>query len=292
MGSVSPSTSSNEHSGRRLAAVLFTDLDGTLLDADTYEPGPSLRALVRCGERGIEVVFVSSKTRAEMEAIRQDLGNDAPFIYENGGGILISADRWPAVPDAVRGADYWAIRLGTPFPVLTRALREAAREVNARVLGFDEMSDEEVAEATGLTVEKAGLARAREFDLPFIVMEEGEVALVGLREAVGVRGLQITRGGRFHHIMGGIDKGGAVERLRALYTDLQPGIIFAAVGDAALDRPMLEVVDRPFLVRQPDGSVDADAVFDGVHITDGSGPEGFEEAVDLLLDGPERGEVR
>ncbi|MFC1890228.1 HAD-IIB family hydrolase [Thermodesulfobacteriota bacterium] len=292
MGSASPSTSKGDRAGSRLTAVLFTDLDGTLLDADTYEPGPSLQALVRCGEGGVEVVFVSSKTRAEMEAIRQDLGNEAPFIYENGGGMLIPADRWPVVPGAVRDADYWAIRLGTPFPVLTRALRESAREANVSVLGFDEMSDEDVAEATGLTVEKAGLARAREFDLPFIVMEEGDGVPAELREAVGARGLQITRGGRFHHIMGGVDKGRAVERLRALYGDLQPGIVFAAVGDAALDRPMLEVVERPFLVRRPDGSIDEDAIFDGLHVTDGNGPEGFEEAVDLLLAGPERGEVR
>lgn len=292
MGSASPSTTDNERSGRGLAVVLFTDLDGTLLDADTYEPGPSQQALARCGREGIEVVFVSSKTRAEMEVIRQDLGNEAPFIYENGGGILIPADRWPDVPDAVRDAGYWAIRLGTPFPVLTRGLRESALKTDAAVLGFDEMSDEDVAEATGLTVEKAALARDREFDLPFVLLEEDDDVPARLLEAINLRGLQIARGGRFHHVMGGVDKGRTVERLCRLYADLQPGIVFAAVGDAVLDRPMLEVVDRPFLVRRPDGSVDEDAVFDGLHVTEGIGPEGFQEAVACLLDDLERGELR
>ena len=45
--------------------VLFTDLDGTLLDARTYDPGPSVHALDRCRRLGIPVVMIE---RAETQA--------------------------------------------------------------------------------------------------------------------------------------------------------------------------------------------------------------------------------
>ena len=38
--------------------------------------------------RGIPLILVSSKTRDEIEVIRQALVNHAPFIVENGGGIF------------------------------------------------------------------------------------------------------------------------------------------------------------------------------------------------------------
>ncbi len=77
-----------------LPGVIFTDLDGTLLSPETYQPGPSREALEICKNRQIPVVFVSSKTRAEIEVIRRDLNPDDPFISENGGGIYLPQEMW------------------------------------------------------------------------------------------------------------------------------------------------------------------------------------------------------
>jgi ribonucleotide monophosphatase NagD (HAD superfamily) len=45
--------------------LVFTDLDGTLLDHDTYDWTPARDALDRLTRAGIPVVFTSSKTAAE-----------------------------------------------------------------------------------------------------------------------------------------------------------------------------------------------------------------------------------
>jgi len=69
--------------------VIFTDLDGTLLDAETYSYEAARPALAMLKKRQIPVVLCTSKTRAETEAIARRLGLKHPFIVENGGAIFI-----------------------------------------------------------------------------------------------------------------------------------------------------------------------------------------------------------
>src|SRR4030042_5645191 len=69
--------------------IIFTDLDGTLLDRDTYSFAPAQPALDMIRKKGIPLVFSSSKTRAEMELYRERAGNDHPFIAENGGAVFV-----------------------------------------------------------------------------------------------------------------------------------------------------------------------------------------------------------
>ena len=65
--------------------VIFTDLDGTLLDADTFSFDPAEPALRLIRARSIPLILSSSKTRAEIEVYRKRLDNSHPFISENGG---------------------------------------------------------------------------------------------------------------------------------------------------------------------------------------------------------------
>ena len=71
--------------------LVFTDLDGTLLDHHTYRFQAASPALERLREAGIPVILNSSKTRPEMESLQQQLGIEAPFIVENGAAAIIPA---------------------------------------------------------------------------------------------------------------------------------------------------------------------------------------------------------
>ena len=70
--------------------VVFTDLDATLLDPDTYQWLPAQEALLALKARYSGLVLVSSKTHAEMLPLHRELGLSDPFIVENGGGIALS----------------------------------------------------------------------------------------------------------------------------------------------------------------------------------------------------------
>jgi mannosyl-3-phosphoglycerate phosphatase len=80
--------------------LVFTDLDGTLLDIHTYDWQPAMPWLDRLQDYQIPVILCSSKTAAEVIAIQQDLGLEGlPFIAENGAVIQLDV-RWEAHPAA------------------------------------------------------------------------------------------------------------------------------------------------------------------------------------------------
>ena len=73
-------------------SIIFSDLDGTLLDSVDYSFAAALPALEAIRTQDVPLILCSSKTRAEIEVYRQRLNNEHPFITENGGGIFIPQD--------------------------------------------------------------------------------------------------------------------------------------------------------------------------------------------------------
>lgn len=70
--------------------VVFTDIDGTLIDMNTAEYGKNTKGLISSlKEKNIPLILASAKTWLEQNKIRQDLGLFDPFIVENGGAIVI-----------------------------------------------------------------------------------------------------------------------------------------------------------------------------------------------------------
>ena len=74
---------------------MFTDLDGTLLDHDTYGFEPALPALAMLAQKNIPVILNSSKTLVEILKIRSALGNCHPFIAENGSVVAVPEQTFP-----------------------------------------------------------------------------------------------------------------------------------------------------------------------------------------------------
>ena len=64
--------------------IIFTDLDGSLLDEETYRASPADSLFGTLNTHGIPVVFNSSKTFPEMLKVRRSMGNHQPFVVENG----------------------------------------------------------------------------------------------------------------------------------------------------------------------------------------------------------------
>lgn len=260
--------------------VVFTDLDGTLLDHHTYSYKNAAPALRRLKETGTPLVMVSSKTRREMEALRTEMNNHDPFVTENGGAIFVPLDYDLAVPvGAVTEARYRVIVLGLRSGEVVSAFDRLAARLPVRALS--RMSSVEVGKLTGLTPEQAEAARSREFGEAFI-LEDPSVNESQLAEEISALGLRLTRGGRFWHLMGENDKGRAVSGLSDMFRRKYPGIVTAALGDAPNDEPMLAVVDRAFLVARPDGTHHS-LNLSRLEKVPLPGPKGFNRAVLSLL---------
>ena len=228
--------------------VVFTDLDGTLLDHSTYSFAEAQPALDLLKSKSIPIVICTSKTRSEVEYWRGLLANNHPFIVENGGAAFIPANYFHfAIPTSVPRGHYSMLQLGTPYGDLVQSLREAAEESRCEVLGFSQMSVAEVARNCQMSPDEAALAKEREFDEPFLILEQDRPA--ELLTAIERRGRRWTRGGRFHHILGENDKAAAVRLLLDLYRNVEPNVRSIGLGDGLNDAQFLNTVDIPILIR-------------------------------------------
>lgn len=229
--------------------LVITDLDGTLLDHSTYQFDPARPALDLLRRRGIPVVFCTSKTRAETEYWRELLENDHPFIVENGSAVFLPVGCFPSSAMPAPRGRFHVFELGSPCEELTQVLREAATRSRCRVRGFAGMSVEEVAALCGFAPEQARLAKLREYDEPFLILDEDRTGF--LLRAIEAAGKRCTRGGRFYHLTGGNDKATAVRLLVDLYRSVNPDVRTIGLGDGPNDIPFLKIVDTAFLVRSP-----------------------------------------
>lgn len=210
--------------------VVFTDLDGTLLDRETYSYAQAEPAMAHLRARGIPLVLVTSKTRAEVAALRESMGNTDPFIVENGAAIIT-----PGAPDRVLGATAAAAR---------EALRRAAGASGVQVRGFGEMEEREIGERSGLKPAVARLAAQREFGEPFVILQG---AAETLERALLAEGFQMTRGGRFFHVLGGSNKARAVRALMEMLGEADT----IGLGDAPNDIEFLREVRRAVIIPSP-----------------------------------------
>jgi mannosyl-3-phosphoglycerate phosphatase family protein len=268
---------------------IVTDLDGTLLDPHTYQVGPAGDTLRRVARAGIPLVFCSSKTRAEIEALQARLAIHHPFIAENGGAIVAPLGYFDYQPaGAVVEGGRVVVPLGRPYPEVVRALREVAAEERVRFVGFSDMTVGDVAEACGLSVLDAQLAKLREYDEPFRLLEPDPSIRSRFFKALHRRGLKAVAGGRFNHVTGDADKGRAVAALRALIPDQRGPVVMAGLGDGLNDVAMLREVDLPIIVRSDSNGATGRMLrkVPTAHVTSSTGPAGWAEAVTRLLDGP------
>ena len=266
----------------RVALLVLSDLDGTLLDHTTYAFDAARAALERLRDARVPLVLCTSKTRAEVEPIRAALRNTHPFIVENGGGVYLPLDYFPfGIDGAERRGDYAVISLGDSYAELTRALARASRATGVGVRGFADMTDDEVAAETGLAPAEARLARQREFDEPFEVLEPARAP--ELLAAIEREGKRWTTGGRFHHITGANDKAAAVWLLIALYRRQLGAVRTVGLGDAPNDAAFLRLVDVPILIASPRVDRLRALVPEG-RVTTLEGPAGWNAAVLDVLD--------
>lgn len=242
--------------------MVFTDLDGTLLDRASYSYAPAEPAIAHLRERKIPLVLVSSKTRAEMEALRGRMGNTDPFIVENGAAVII-----PGCSDLVLGGTAAASR---------EALRLAAAASGVGVRGFSQMTVAEICQCTGLAQSVAELAVQREFGEPFVVLDGDPLELSA---ALHLLGFRMTQGGRFFHVLGGCNKAMAVSALIERLDDFDT----IGLGDAPNDIEFLRLMRYAVIVPSPHLEVMQSELPRAV-IAPAPGPTGWNSAVLRLLE--------
>ncbi|TNJ44847.1 mannosyl-3-phosphoglycerate phosphatase [Phaeobacter sp. B1627] len=209
---------------RRL--LIFSDLDGTLLDHETYSYAPAVPAIEQIKARGGLLVLASSKTAAEILSLHQELDlGDTPMIVENGAASIT------AVAVGSQDAEY-------------RAIRQVLQSLDAPFRGFGDMSVAEVSRQTGLDMAAAKRAKARQFSEPGLWEGDARQQSAFLA-ALARRGISARHGGRYLTLSFGATKADQMLLLREKYAPC----FTVALGDAPNDTEMIAAADRGVIIR-------------------------------------------
>ena len=266
--------------------IVFTDLDGTLLDHANYTFDDALPALESLQKSRVPVIFNTSKTQSESIALAKRMGLCHPLIVENGGAIVV-----PANYDFItqqHPTDGWNVEgqvivLGASIAQIQSVLREAhdALALSGAYQSFSDMTLEELCALTNLDYNAASQAKSRYFSEP-IIWHGNDSLLQSFAGYLVEHDLKIIRGGRFHHIIGETDKCTAMVQLSQMYEDsaqTPPRIIKIALGDSQNDQQMLNGADIAVVVKNKSGS--------GINIshanvirTNNEGPAGWREGIE------------
>lgn len=263
--------------------LLFTDLDGTLIDHHTYSPSIVKKALKKLAEKNVPVVFCSSKTFSEQLHLQKKLGIHAPFIVENGSAIAIPKGYFPNLRENL-------LQISESHDLMILATKDATDVENAlkrineafklNLFGYFTTTHTIISVLTGLKGRAVQRAKDRRFTESLFTTSPPLEALIKL-DAFGLCAVQ---GGRFLTVQDKeVDKGKAVTRVTDLFKDFwQEQPLTVGIGDSPNDEPFLKVVERPFLVQKHDGFW-ADVSTIGLLKVSAIGPKGFMKiAKDIL----------
>lgn len=268
------------------ALIIFTDLDGTLLNTENYNYDAALPIIDRLKTAHIPVIPVTSKTRAEVEALIREVGLTDPFVVENGSAIYLPRETCPfELPAGEDQGDYRVVPLGVPYVMARAGLKAIAQEMGRPLKGFGDLSPAQVQQLTGLELQAAQQAKMREFTEPFLTPKN--TSSEKLTTAVEDMGFRVVVGDRFSHLIGpNAGKGVAVRQLVELYRSTLPigkTIQTLGLGNSPNDLDMLENVDQAIVLPGASGPHPQLAEH-GWQIAPQTAPEGWATVVTQVVD--------
>ena len=234
--------------------IVFTDLDATLLDHDTYSWEPARPAVQSLKAQGSPLVLCSSKTLAEMIDLAQELDTQAPIVAENGAFVAIPAKHPLAAQLSSDSTyDHYKIKLeGISRQDILETSNALRVEHGYRYEGFSDWTPSELAQKTDLSLEAAERASKRLATEP-IVWNDTSERWENFSASLKAKHIQAIRGGRFIHLMGQTDKAHGMLQLVSYYRSLQPSISWTtvALGDSPNDIAMLSAADIGVVIPNP-----------------------------------------
>lgn len=253
--------------------VIFSDLDGCLLNKSDYRFDAALPVLTRVKTAGIPLILASSKTEAEMRRIAEEMQlEDAPLICENGGAVFWSRTSSDSEP----------LILGTSRTRILELLRGLKKEFAFR--SFEDLGVEGVAQATDLAADRAAQALARSSTEP-LLWDDSPERMESFAHLLREENLTLTKGGRFWHIAGQTTKGAAMQAVwDKMQEDLGQNLISLAIGDSPIDQSMLNIASYPIGIPQPDGVVHVQVNAHNGIIAAQPGARGWAESVNQVID--------
>ena len=256
--------------------LIFTDLDGSLLDRDTFKFDQIKNYLKKLLLNDIFIIPNSSKTSHEVLNFNNELGEKLPYIAENGSTIhdlnLINTNL-PEIINLSRESHEILKIFENKIPLSLKSKCKFLKDLNKK----------NQLEILGLPHEKVKFAISRSCTIPFI-FEGNKLQKEELNKKIYSLGLTLQEGGRVINLCDKVSKALAMKKVvKVLKKIINDKLITVGVGDNYNDLDMLRNSDVPCLVFNDKFTLDKINI-NNCLISNKSAPDGWEEVVKLALD--------
>ena len=253
--------------------VVFSDVDRVLRAPHSAAFTRAAAVLKQLAVDNTALVLCSGKTRAEIAFVQQKLDIAHPFICEHGGAVVFPACYFDIeIAHSHNLAGDQIVEFGRPYSEVIDILHHTARRLRLEVVGFSDMSIEQVAQECRLSLLEARLAKRREYDEPFRLLDSGPSSRSRLFNALDARSLRGRKGTPFDHVGAPVDSSLGVHLLTNLYRRARGSVRTVAVTHGLPHSMLARLVDDVIKVAADDigrESIDiadwADAIVDHVH---------------------------
>lgn len=197
----------------------------------------------------IPSVWVTSRSRLQIDEPRRRFGHSNPFIAEDGCGVFLPEDYFHLKPaKTVRLGRFTCIPIAQQLPSAADALESLSEETGVEAVPLRSLSPRELTQNTGLPEREAELARQRDFDELFFFAGASDNDVQRFQAAAQERKIALRQHGVLWSIAVGASLGQCIRELTKLYERAlrsHPSIIgISATGEAdgflsACDRGLL-----------------------------------------------------
>lgn len=263
--------------------VIFTDIDGTLLDSHFPDIKKMKKLVEKTLESGAHLILCSSKTELEQNRIKSNMDLHEPYIVENGGATIVPMDYFKKskITSSKIFQKNYIIETGGSAHRIRSLLQKIRNEYDIDFKGVSDLSISELSKITKLPRDYASRMVKRKYSETIVQIDNKN--LPKFASIVEKEGLKIIPGGQYFDITLGNDKGTAVKILIDFFRkEYSNNVIFFGIGDSKNDESMLGLMDLPMLVQKPNSSWES-LQMNNLQKLNGIGPTGWEIALDIVL---------
>ena len=256
--------------------LIFTDLDGTLLNRDTFKFDSIKIFLNELKNQNIIIIPNSSKNEDEIIEFNNEANFKFPFISENGSIIHNLNYLSNEFPDKIMLAK-------NVHEIQNIFDKNINQDLKSKCKVISNLTISEQIEIFGLPENKLKQVFKRTCTIP-IKFEGNNEEKLRLKNILLENGLDFKDGGRVLNLGDRINKADAMKKIIFMLKNkfkFKPKTI--AVGDNHNDIEMLKISDIPCLVKN-DKFINKDLQIKNLIISKQTAPEGWVEIVKLALE--------
>jgi predicted mannosyl-3-phosphoglycerate phosphatase (HAD superfamily) len=163
-------------------------------------------------------IWLTGRTRAQLDEPRRRLGHNDPFIGESGCGVYLPEDYFHLKSgNTIRLGRFTCIPVAKPQPAAAEALEELSADLGIAAVSLRSLSPRELVQNTGLPASEAEQIRMRDFDELFFFAGATETDIAKFAAEAKTRGFTLQNLGAFWSFSVGADYAKCIRELGALY---------------------------------------------------------------------------